>query len=204
MANNPLNLIDPNGLDWYDMSKNDNPDIQWREGSEDQLKPGLWNKIKSLFGAGEYAESLGEEVLVITGREEGEEVNEATFEFYSSENTDDPLTIITGSSIPADVETMNTMAEGLYTETFLIEDYHGSGINAIGFDEGTVNSTEGVPMTYVRVHRGNLFNEERVDSRGIPWSTGCPTFGYGSNFREAAKDFGKYFTNNTNVYLKRY
>lgn len=204
VANNPLNLIDPDGMDWYDFSKDDNPDIQWRDGSEDQLKPGLWNKIKNIFGAGDYSKSLGAEVLVITGQEDGEQVNEASFEFYSSDNTEGPTTEISGNTIPADINSMNTMAEGLYTETSVINDYHGSGIKAISFDEGTVESTEGVPMTYVRAHRGNIFNDGgRYDTSGTPWSTGCPTFGYGTGMFQTAKDFADNFTNNTNVYLKR-
>ena len=112
---------------------------------------------------------------------------------------------IKGSTTPADVNSMNTMAEGLYTETSIIENYHKSGIKAIAFNEGTVLSTKGVPMPGGRVHRGNIKSDSRkYDSKGNPWTTGCLTFGYGANTFETAKAFAENFTENTNVYLKRY
>jgi hypothetical protein len=204
-ANNPLIIIDPDGKDWYDLGDEDEADIQWREGSDPQRKPGFFNWIASLFGGGEYAESLGEEVLVIKGVKENEGVNEATFEFYSSDDKTGPTATIQGSSVPSDVNAMNTMKEGLYTDTYLIENYHESGINAIGFTEGTVQSTSGENMTHVRVHRGNIFNDLGMyDRNRHAWSTGCPTFGYGTGMHDTAQQFGSNFTDDTNVYLRRY
>lgn len=204
VANNPLNIIDPDGRDWYDFGDEEESDIQWREGSDPQPKPGFWNWIKNLFGRGEYAESLGEEVLVIIGQEENEPVNAATFEFYNPEKREGPTATIQGNSIPADANTMRTMAEGLYTDTYLMRNYHGSGINAIAFRKGTVRATNGQIMTLMRVHSGNIYNLGRYDSNGTPWSRGCPTFGYGPNMRRSAQLFGSHFTNRTHVYLRRY
>jgi RHS repeat-associated protein len=204
-ANNPLNCIDPDGQDWYNFGDSDGADIQWRDGSDPQLKPGLWNKMKDIFGKGEYVESLGLNVLVIQGKKENEGINQALFELYLENNTEGPTAFALGNSIPADPTIHRTMAEGIYTKTFLIKNYHGDYSNAIGFEEGTVTATNGELMSHVRVHRGNRYNRNRTDSMGNPWSTGCPTFWYDTNANlYPQRRFSSFFTNNMNVYLRRY
>jgi hypothetical protein len=161
-----------------------------------------------LLGKGDYAESLGSEVLVIAGKTEDEQVNGAKFSFYSADKHDGPAAEITGNSIPADPATMHTADEGLYTKTKL-ETHNGAP--AIRLVDGTVRATDGDQMTGVLVHRGNPYGTGRFDSGRThddkvprPWSRGCPTYGYGANLDRLQQEFGKHFSVRTNVYLRRY
>ena len=43
-----------------------------------------------------------------------EEINSAWHALYLETDTDGPTAIIEGNTVPADIETMNTLAEGLY------------------------------------------------------------------------------------------
>ncbi len=201
--NNPIIYIDPSGLDWFDFGW-DTTDIQWRWSSEPQLKPGIFNWAKSMFGYGEYATSLGPDVLVVTGKKENEQVGDAMFEIYSHESTDGPIARETGNTIPSDTTKYRTMAEGLYTDTILIGSYNNSGIEALWLAEGTVRSTQGEMMSGVLAHRGNHYFCGMFDTKGKPWSTGCLTFGTGVNNYSDAKKFGSHFVEGMHIYLRRF
>jgi len=199
---NPLNGTDPNGNDWYDFGEGD---IQWREGSGQQELSGFGNAMARFFGTGGYATHLGAEVLVIQGVENNEQVNQATFLVYTPANLEGPTAVAFGSSLPAPGMGYNTLAEGLYTNTFLIPNYHGSGIAAIGLAGQVPSTSPMINMTLVRVHRGNTVNNAGlIGNNGVAWSAGCPTFGYGAGTYNSAQAFGTNFTNGMNVYLQRY
>jgi len=55
-------------MDWYNFGTEEDPDIQWRDGSDDQSKSGVWNWFKGLFGKNEKVKSLGSTVVVFDGK----------------------------------------------------------------------------------------------------------------------------------------
>ena len=108
---NPINGMDPDGNDWYDMG---GEQLEWYEGSDPVLKPGFGNMIASIFGGGEYATSLGENVLWGRGFSENEPVNGATFDLYLAGNLGGPVASLRGNTIPSSNGAYATIAPGLY------------------------------------------------------------------------------------------
>jgi len=188
-GNNPLVIIDLYGEDWYDLGGNH---LEWREGSDPQLKPGFWNWLKSLAGKGEYAESLGKNVLFAKGSLD-EKVNEAVFELYSESNKEGPVATIMGNTVPSDQTEYATMAEGPYSaELTNFRDNPALLINE-GGKVPTVFPNPNPESAYygqnfangIYFHGGNKFREDvwslpnRLGIK-IPISKGCQTASHGN------------------------
>jgi len=211
-AGNPVRFVDTEGKDWYDFGGNH---LEWREGSGLQLKPGFWNWIKNLIGKGEYAESLGENVLLGRGSI-NEKVNEAKFELYLESNKEGPIATIKGNTIPSDKNKYATIAEGLYSAE--LTNYKGNP--ALLINEGgivpTVFPNPNPESAYygknfaneIYFHAGNKYRERLWYSmKGInkllPISKGCQT-GFHGNFKDYL-DFMRNFQKDWkgNYYLVR-
>jgi len=188
-GDNPVVFIDPDGLDWYDL--NDDANLQWIEGSEDQAKPGLLNWVKSLFGGGEYAESLGRNVMVGIG-ENTEDVNEATFILYLESNKSGPTATIQGNTVPSDQTLYGTIAPGLYSAELsqYSETTTGLLLNG-GGDIPVISGNPNNPRNIGRpvsehvadriwFHAGNEGYENLWTTRGKPISKGCQTGAHGN------------------------
>ena len=196
VANNPMIFVDPTGADWYNFGTAQRPDIRWRDGSDPQLKPGFFNWLGNLVGKGEYATSLGQDMMVAHGREGFEQINEATFELYLHTKTDGPSATIQGNTVPSDLELYGTIRGGLYTAeltTFkgnaallingggdipvIHDDLHPNGNpnnpanNGVDPDEHVANG--------IYFHPGSWGAEVRWTRGGDPISAGCQTGCYG-------------------------
>ncbi len=199
VGNNPINVIDPDGKDWYDI----NGKIRWRNQEGDYT-----NK------KGETFSSLGKNVLVVTHNRDkkgNEKVNSATFSFYLESNKSGATATLKGNTVPSDTEKYGTLAEGTYTARFQARDSK-PGENALIINEGgelpTVNGNPNKEnsdkLTGVFFHRGNPYQESLKDSNGNPvWSHGCLLGGCGpgsldkfNEFMSNAQDF------NGNLYLR--
>jgi len=200
-VNNPLQYIDPFGLDWYDTGYDINDEhytnIQWFEGSDPQayLSPdGL-----------EFAESLGEEVLVVKGSLD-EDVNEATFEYYSSKDKTGPTATGVGNTIPSDRSQFATIAEGTYDAKMdrhggyraMRLSYNGSDkIPTVGRNPNPRSDYFGVNgANGILAHRGNPHEANMFSPGGSPYSTGCQTMFHGdlSSYNAFMTNFGPTWT----------
>ena len=187
-------MIDPDGRDWYDINGN----IIWFDHTGD------------LIIDDQTYHSLGTNVLVsyhMRDEDGNEEINSAWHALYLETDTDGPTAIIEGNTVPADIETMNTLAEGLYPA-------HFQGRASREREDGTnpdqaliINnavSTTGVPMTGVFFHHGNVAQERLTTSTpGIYISRGCPTGPSGPNTLDRFNTFMQNAQNfNGNYYLR--
>jgi len=171
VANNPLLFIDPNGEDWYDV----NGAITWHD-QEDELT------IDD-----QTYQSLGKNVLVGThNRDENgnEDINSATFSLYLESNTEGASATIEGNTVPADNETMNTLAEGVYEmEQYDYKRDNGTTESRLIIfqrdENGNVNlhlpTTTGGEMSEVYFHAGNTARPSLKTQAGNPISEGCQT-----------------------------
>lgn len=106
--NDPINGIDPDGMDWYDLG---GEELTWVDGSDPVLKSGFFSAVKSFFGYGEYANSLGNTVvdfkgsylerLGANGYLNGEGAITATVSVYKSDQTIERFIGYTMSNDPA-------------------------------------------------------------------------------------------------------
>ena len=176
VGNSPINIIDPNGMDWYDIDGN----ITWKDHEGEYKK-----------GDNTY-QSLGKNVIVVTHNRnkdgETEEMNTATFSLYIESNTDGSTATITGNTVPDNPEKSGTLAEGLYpAEAQSRSSYEKRGDTdlAIFINEGnelpTVNGNPSKAnsdkLTGVFIHMGNNYRAELHDSNLNPYSEGCLTGG---------------------------
>ncbi len=196
VANNPLNLIDPDGMDWYDI----NGTIEWRDQEGD------------LTIDDQTYSSLGKNVLVGThnrDKEGNEDPNTATFSLYLESNTKGATATLMGNTVPSDTKEFGTLAEGIYPAKFQAR-ASKPGENALLINEGkelptlngNPNKKNSDMLTEVFFHRGNPYQESLRDRAGNPvWSHGCQTGGCGPGsldkfnaFMENDKDFkGNYY-----------
>ena len=145
------------------------------------------------------------------GDEDGnEEINSAWHALYLETDTDGPTAIIEGNTVPADIETMNTLAEGLYPAHFQgrasreLEDGTNPDQALITNNGQNVPNTRGGTMNQIFFHHGNVGQERLTTSTpGIYVSRGCPTGPSGPNtidrfntFMQPAQNF------NGNYYLR--
>jgi len=155
VGNNPLRYADPMGLDWYNMSYGTDPDIQWVDGSDVQVKPGIWNNIKSWFGRGETATSMGSELLVGIGSL-NETPNSAAFLLYSSSYTGGPSGAIMGNTMPSDPSRWATIAPGIYPAS---RTDHRRDRNGNPRPELLISPGECVPTVWPNPYQGSPGNE---------------------------------------------
>lgn len=166
VGNNPLVLVDPTGEDWYDI----NGTITWHDNEGDLTI--------EIDGENQTFTSLGKNVLVTYhARDEdgNEDLNAALHVFYLESNTEGATAAIEGGSVPAAIETMNTLAEGLYPAR---EQARSSkpGELALIINEGKdVPTTSGGTMNEVFFHRGNMGRNSLTTASGSPISAGCLT-----------------------------
>ncbi|MEQ9304045.1 MAG: RHS repeat-associated core domain-containing protein [Marinoscillum sp.] len=170
VGNNPINVIDPDGKDWYDI----NGKIRWRN------KEGDYTNKK-----GKEFKSLGKNVLVGThnrDKDGNEDVNTASFSLYLESNKSGATATIEGNTVPADTENMNTLAEGTYEmEQWDYKQKDGTTQSRfIVFqrnEDGSVNlnlpTTDGGTMSEVYFHAGNTARESLTMNSGDPISKGC-------------------------------
>ncbi len=203
-VNNPLQYIDPFGLDWYDfgydLGGKHYTDIQWREGSDSQV-------YMTATGYASTAESLGEEVLVANGSL-NEDVNEATFEYYSSRDKTGPIASGVGNTIPSDRSKYATIAEGVHDAKIYSKrksghlalelSHDGSGrIPTIGNNPNPKSDYFGQNgANYILVHIGNPDYLNMFSPGGSPYSMGCQTMFYGnpSGYDVFMSNFGPTWT----------
>jgi RHS repeat-associated protein len=210
VGNSPINIIDPDGMDWYEINDN----IEWHEGSDPVLKPGFGNWIASLFGGGDYAASLGANVLVANGAPFGESVNESVFYLYLETNTSDPSATLVGNTVPSDQSMYGTIASGLYSSELV--QYHGNpalllnggGDIPVMFGNPNNSRNSGLPTSQhiadrIYFHAGNSARESLTTWGGQPISQGCLTGSHGN--RPAYLNFMNNIQTgwNGNVYLRR-
>ena len=201
----PLNNVDPDGMDWYNLGGEKNPDIQWRDGSEDQLKPGVANWVADLFGFGEYAKSLGANVLVGYGAAPSEDcsisedVNGATFELYTESFKLGATATISGNTISADPDQYATIAGGVYSANLVqykgrpaLKLNGGGRVPTVGDNpnpESNYYQRNGADKIYF--HMGCTGHEDLWSHEGEPISTGCQTGsnGHPKDYLEFMKNF---------------
>lgn len=195
VANNPINIIDPDGRDWYDIDGY----IQWKDHDGD------------LTIGDETYKSLGKNVLVGTHNRDSdlnEDINSARFDLYLESNTEGPSATIYGNTIPADTEVYGTVKEGIYDAKYSI--YKGDGAlllegggamptvkgnpnNKRNYNsDGTLKPTEEHVITEVFFHKGNFARESLSTQAGNPISAGCQTGGSGQGSLEKYRAFIKH------------
>jgi RHS repeat-associated protein len=191
VANNPILLIDPDGRDWYDINGN----ITWFDQTGD------------LNIDDQTYQSLGANVLVsyhMRDENGNEDINSAWHALYLETDTDGPTAIIEGNTVPADIETMNTLAEGLYPAE---SDSRRRYPNEMAFRINNAVSTTGVAMTGVFFHRGNTHrpslttNPDTETGRVDHISTGCIT---GPSGAGSAARFNSFMENSRNFNINYY
>jgi hypothetical protein len=208
---NPLNVIDPTGMDWVE---GDGGTISWNDD------------VTSQETAKEGQKWLGKNVLVGTHNREAnlnEPVNSARFDLYLESNKEGPTATIDGNTVPADVDKYGTLAEGLYPAKGAI--YHGNNALLIngGGDLPTVNGNPNNKRNYegndknnpmkpieqhimneVFFHRGNVGVASLTYDKGRKVITaGCQTGPHGPNTKELYKGFAKNFSGfGGNYYLR--
>ena len=199
VGNNPINVIDPDGKDWYEI----NGKIRWRNREGDYT-----NK------KGKEFKSLGKNVLVVThnrDKDGNEEVNSATFSLYLESDKSGATATLKGNTVPSDTEEYGTLAEGIYPAKFQARAGH-PGENALIINEGkelpTVNGNPSKEnsdkLTGVFFHRGNPYQASLLDSNGDPvWSHGCLLGGCGPGSLDKFNTFMGHATDfNGNLYLR--
>jgi hypothetical protein len=133
-----------------------------------------------------------------------EEINSAWHALYLETDTDGPTAIIEGNTVPADIETMNTLAEGLYPAE---SDSRSRYPNEMAIRINNAVSTTGVPMTGVFFHRGNTHrpslttNPDPGTGRVGHISTGCIT---GPSGAGSAARFNSFMENSRNLNMNYY
>jgi len=199
VGNNPINIIDPDGKDWFEI----NGKIRWRNREGDYT-----NK------KGKEFKSLGKNVLVVThnrDKDGNEEVNSATFSLYLESDKSGATATLKGNTVPSDTEDYGTLAEGVYPAKFQAR-ASKPGENALIINDGKeVPTVNGNPnkensdnLTGVFFHRGNPYQESLKDSNGNPvWSHGCLLGGCGSGSLDKFNTFMGHATDfNGNLYLR--
>ena len=175
VGNNPINIIDPDGKDWFEI----NGKIRWRNREGDYT-----NK------KGKEFKSLGKNVLVAThnrDKDGNEDVNSATFSLYLESDKSGPSATIKGNTVPADTEDYGTLAEGIYSAETKTRSNGQEGILINGGgDLPTVNGNPNNPanegkdksehiMNAIWFHAGNTDRESLTTTGGDPISAGCLT-----------------------------
>ncbi len=201
-GNNPINIIDPDGMDWYDIDGA----ITWKD------QEGKYKQGDNTYN------SLGKNVVVITHNRnedgETEEMNTATFSLYLEDNTEGATATIKGNSVPDDPEKSGTLAEGVYpAEAQSRASYKKRGktdlaiiING-GNEVPTVNGNPSKKnsdmLTGVFIHMGNNYSSSLHDSKGNAYSHGCQT---GGNYSGSHAVYNKWRSNapnfKGNLYLR--
>jgi RHS repeat-associated protein len=164
VGNNPLSFIDPTGRDWYDI----NGSIVWFDQS---------GTLEIEFdGKMETYESLGKNVLVSYHNRDSdgnEEINTAIHMLYLESNTFNASARIEGNTIPANILTMNTLAEGIYPAREQARSRY-NGERALIINNGlNVSNTKGGTMNEIFFHRGNTGRPSLITGQGINISEGC-------------------------------
>ena len=193
VEDDPVNRIDQDGRDWYNIGTKDHPDIVW-ENTTGQLK----------VGNNTY-QDIGKNVLVGIGSMT-EEVNGAKFMLYLATNKKGATASIVGNTVPSDQKLYATIKGGLYkTELSKHDGYKALRlVGKIPVEGGTDPGTGKSYATGILFHIGNT-------SRANLWtkyghnaiSKGCQT-GYNGN-KKAYLNFMNNFSNswNANYYLIR-
>ena len=195
-ANNPVNLIDPDGrmFDWYETLDDDlNKQIKYTELTSQQ----------ALDNAGINGRYLGHDVIVATHNRDdelNEPINTARFDLYLSSNPEGISATIFGNTVPADVSKFGTLAEGLYSAKFQSrQSYKDRNIEDLaiiindGKDVPTVNGNPNKAnsdmLDGVFLHMGNNYRESLFDRNGNAYSKGCQTTGH---YKDSHKDHKKF------------
>ena len=196
VGNNPINIIDPDGRDWFEI----NGKVKWRNWEGDHTTK-----------KGKTYKSLGKNVLVVTHRRNKkgkEKLNSASFALYLEKDKTGPSAIIQGNTVPTDAEGFGTLAEGLYSAETKARSNGQEGILVNG-GEGlpTVDGNPNNPknegkdksehvMDAIWFHAGNSARKSLKTLSGRNISEGCLTgrCGAGSyseyqSFMEEAKGF---------------
>jgi RHS repeat-associated protein len=208
MGNNPLNGIDPDGRDWYEVDG----EIVWFSVSGDFTD-----------NAGNFYQSLGSNELVVGNHnrewtslyEQSEAINSAYFDLYrATESITGPIATIVGNTVPADMSQYNTLAEGLYRAWFQGRNsYLRRGQDDLALLIANQDGGLAVPTTSysprptatgIFLHKGNNYQESLYDSRGNAYSEGCQTTGcYAGSLQNHNAFFQRVGRNfNGNYYLR--
>jgi hypothetical protein len=211
-ANNPVILVDPDGRDWYETTDGQ---IIWDDKATSQ------KAMEDVKINGKY---LGKNVLVGThNRDENlnEPINTARFDLYLESDKTGPSATIYGNTIPCDVETYGTLAEGIYPASYA--EYNGEAallINNGGNcptvkgnfnpiqkknkeSKGNWKPIEEHVMDYIYFHLGNYGRASLTTSMGNPISTGCQTGYNGAGSKVKWREFGKNLMGFEGVYYLR-
>ncbi len=196
VGNNPINIIDPDGRDWFEI----NGKIKWRSWEGDHTTK-----------KGKTYKSLGKNVLVVTHKRKkdgSEDINSATFNLYLEDDKTGPSATIKGNTVPADTDDFGTLLEGLYSAATKTRSNGQEGILING--GGDLPTVSGNPnnskndgkdesehvMDGIWFHAGNSARESLTTLSGGNISEGCLTGRCGSGsksdydqFMEAAKGF---------------
>jgi len=173
-VNNPINVIDPDGMDWYDI----NGTITWKD-HEGELE--IDDKTY---------QSLGKNVIVgfhNRDSEGSEDINSAVYGLYLESDKEGPSAVMVGTTVPADLEKYGTLAEGLYTAEAA---KRSNGQKAVLINKGgdlpTVDGNPNNPknkgkpksehvMNAVWLHAGNSARKSLTTYSGNAISEGCQT-----------------------------
>ena len=218
-ANNPVVLVDPNGMDWYEV-----------ENKETQEKEIKWTDYKSQAEMNENkidGTYLGEAVVIFKGsREEkigedgtltGEGAIPADVTIYGKNGAEDIKTY-KGLSMTSDPSRFSGIADGdykAYYEDMATSPYGTQGAIKRGYAPaltyrianldgsldipayGGINKDKGGKyLTEVFFHRTN-WNGGARGSKDHPVSTGCPVIN-GTDWRKVEKQLGK----SNNIYFR--
>ncbi|MCD4665528.1 MAG: RHS repeat-associated core domain-containing protein, partial [Bacteroidales bacterium] len=204
--NNPINLIDPTGMN-----------ADWVESADGKI---YWDKNAISQATTKEGETyLGKNVLVGTHNRDAsgnEAINSARFDLYLESNKTGSSATIYGNTVPGDITKFGTLAEGLFPMRFQGRASKlAKGINDLSF---IINEGKGLPtvngnpnkansdmLTAVFFHAGN-YGKERLTYIKKGGSTGyiskgCQTSGCGQGSRKshnifmqkAGKDFNGFY-----------
>jgi hypothetical protein len=206
MANNPVNGVDLDGRDWYEVDG----EIVWFSVSGDFTD-----------NAGTSYKSLGSNELIVGNHNrqwtslyaQSEAINSAYFDLYrAAESISGPIATIVGNTVPADISQSNTLAEGLYRAWFQGRNsYLERGQDDLALLIANQDGTIAVPTTSyspratatgIFLHKGNNYQQSLFDSSGNAYSEGCQTTGcyseslqnHNAFFQKVGRNFnGNYF-----------